>query len=157
MRRIQSLLSILIVLLFAVSCGEKTPPPPESLMGKKMLGAVQDLQRSYSAKDLEGVMDRVAPRFADRDGLVRTLKAVFAKYDTVSLAFQETKMLVEVPDRGDVRITLNWQGEWRTAGGDRLKDGARVTLLMDRATGQLAGIDGRSFFVPVQKQLPARQ
>lgn len=157
MRRINAALSILCVLFLFASCGGgKAPAPPEALSGGTVLKALENLERSYSRRDVNDVLAGISPRFADREGLVTALKTVFARYDSAVLRFQRPKMLVVVPDRGDLKVTVTWEGEWRTAGGDRLKDGGRVTLLLDPASVQLTGIDGRSFFVPVQKQLPDR-
>lgn len=152
MKRILSF-TVTAILLFGLSaCGEKKPPQPGALQGKKILDAVRDLSVRYEKKDPGGFLDLVSQGYGGREAFERSVKGVFSRYDSIRFTVQGTKMLVMVPDRGNIKASVNWDAEWRTTGGGLLKDGGRVTLVFDPGTFQLVAIEGKNPFVPVEKQ-----
>ncbi len=146
--------TVIMLLVFGLSAcgGEKKPPQPAAYLGKKILAAVSDLEHTYAKKDLGGFMAVIAKEYADREAFERAVKRTFSKYDTIHFSVQSTKMLIMVPDRGNIKAAVNWDGEWRTTRGDFLKDGGRVTLVFDPGSFRLLSIDGKNPFVPVEKQ-----
>lgn len=152
MNRIITLFAILFLIITLAACGKKKPPQPSAYQGKKILTAVRDLERAYEKEDLGGFMDLVSKAYADRESLERSIKETFSRYEGIRFNFQGTKMLVMVPDRGNMKAAVNWDGEWRKAGGGVLKDGGRITLVFDPKDFLLLSIEGKNPFVPVEKQ-----
>jgi len=148
MKRILSFPAAVLLLFALSSCSEKTPPQPEGLMGKKLLSTVRELAHTYEKRDQGGFMGLVLPAAANRAEWERSIKVVFAKYDTIHFSFHNTKMLVVMPDRGSIRASVNWDAEWSTANGELVKDGGRITLVFDPKDLLLADIEGKNPFVP---------
>lgn len=152
MNRILSIIVTAILLFGLSACAEKKPPQPAAYQGKKVLSAVRGLEHAYEKKDLGGFMDLISKEYADRESLEGAVKQTFSKYESIRFTFEGTKMLVMVPDRGNIKASVNWDGEWRKAGGDLLKNGGRVTLVFDPKAFLLLSIEGKNPFVPVEKQ-----
>jgi hypothetical protein len=150
MNRILSLLAILLLLFSAAACGKK-PPQQAAIQGQRILSAIRDITQAYEKKDLGSFMDAVAKDFSDRPSLEQAAGRVFTKYEAIRFTVQYTKMLVMIADRGNIRATFTWDGEWRTAGGKIVKDGARVTLVFDPRDYKLQAIEGKNPFVPGEK------
>lgn len=152
MKRILSV-TVTAILLFGISaCGEKKPPEPSAYQGKKVLSVVRDLAQAYEKRDLGGFMDLVAKGYGGREAFEGSIRQVFSKYDSIHFTFQSAKMLVMVPDRGNIKAAVNWDGEWRTAKGGFSKDGGRVTLVFDPGDFRVLAIEGKNPFMPVEKQ-----
>jgi hypothetical protein len=77
--------------------------------------------------------------------------------ETIRLKLHDNKMMVLVQNKGNIKATFTWEGEWKTTGGKIVKDGARVTLVVDPGTYKLLGIDGKNMFIPSENPTPARQ
>jgi hypothetical protein len=154
MNRILSLLAVLFLLFSASACGKK-PPQQAAVQGQRILSAIRDITQAYEKKDLGSFMDAVAKDFSDRPSLEQAAGRVFTKYETIRFTVQYTKMLVMIADRGNIRATFTWDGEWRTAGGKTVKDGARVTLVFDPRDYKLQAIEGKNPFVPAES--PVKQ
>lgn len=154
MNRILSFLAILFLLFSAAACGKK-PPQQAAVQGQRVLSAIRDITQAYEKKDLGKFMGAVAKDFPDRPSLEQAAGRVFAKYEAIRFTVQYTKMLVMIADRGNIRATFTWDGEWRTAGGKIVKDGARVTLVFDPGNYKLQAIEGKNPFVPAES--PVKQ
>ncbi len=144
------ILLALTVLVAITACGKK-PPQQAALQGRRILSAIRDITQAYEKKDLGSFMGAVAKDFSDRPSLEQAAGRVFTKYEAIRFTVQYTKMLVMIADRGNIRATFTWDGEWRTAGGKIVKDGARVTLVFDPGDYKLQAIEGKNPFVPVEK------
>ena len=94
-------------------------------------------------------MDKVASAYPDREAFAKSVEKIFSTYQTIRFKLHYTKMLVMVQDKGNIKATFTWEGEWKTTGGRIVKDGARVTLVFDPGTYKLLGIDGKNLFMPV--------
>lgn len=153
MKRILSVTFAVILLFGIAACGgEKKPPEPAAYQGKKILDAVRELSTTYERKDLDDFMRLFAPGYQDREAFERSIRSVYRKYETIRFTVQGTKMLVMVPFRGNIKASFNWDAEWRTAGGDRLTDGGRATLVFDPGDFHVLTIEGRNPFLPKKKK-----
>jgi hypothetical protein len=85
------------------------------------------------------------------------VEKVFSAYQTIRFKLHFTKILVMVQEKGNIKATFTWEGEWQSTGGKIVKDGARVTLVFDPGTYKLLGIDGKNMFIPSDAPAPARQ
>lgn len=152
MNRLLALASAFMLLFVLASCGGKKPPEVAAYQGKKVLDAVRTLAKEYQDKDLGGFMDEIAGDYPGREAFEASIKSVLSGYDTIRLDFHNTKMLVLVPDRGTIRTEVNWDAEWHTGDGGMIKDGGRVTLVLDPKDFLLVAIEGKNPFLPVEKQ-----
>jgi hypothetical protein len=155
MNRILALLLLAVPLLFA-SCA-KEPLKQAGIQGEATLEAVRGLTSAYEHRDLEGFLDRVSPAYDGRETLRKEVEKVFAAYQNIGFTVQTRKMLFTVEHNGNIRATFTWEGEWRTTGGRIVKDGARVTFVLDAGTYKLLYIDGKNPFVLSTTPMPARQ
>ncbi len=151
MNRLFALVSACTLLLTLASCSEKKPPEVAAYQGKKVLDIVRTLAKEYQDKDLGGFMDEIAKNYPDRGAFETSIKAVFTRYDSIRMTVHNTKMLVLVPDRGNIKAEVNWDAEWRTSAGGMIKDGGRVTLVLDAKDFLLVAIEGKNPFLPVEK------
>jgi hypothetical protein len=156
MGRAHPLLVLPAVLLLLLSC---SPDPLTSagIQGENTLSLVRDLASAYERKDIESFMDKLSPSFPDREGFRGSLENVFSSYQTIRQKVQYTRLLITVPAKGDIILTFTWEGEWRSSDGKIIKDGARSSLLLDKATYKLSGVEGKNPYLPVQSPLPVRQ
>jgi hypothetical protein len=152
MSRILSLLTIAALLFTASACSSKKPLEQSAIRGKNVLSVLRELNASYEKKDHRAFMSDVSGGFRDREAFSKSLIAVFAKYDTIHLNIQFTKMLIMIEEKGQIRATFNWDAEWLAAGGATQKNGGRVTLVFEPGSFKLQSIDGKNPFVPAEKQ-----
>ena len=157
MKRLFALLFIAALLFTTSACSEKKPPQPAAIKGRNVLSALRDMRSAYEKKDLSSFMDNVAPAYQDRDALSRSLAAVFLKNETIHFNIQYTKMLIMVEEKGTIKTTFNWDGEWLAFGGTTQKNGGRVTLAFDPGSFKLMSIDGKNPFVPQPVETPGKQ
>ena len=157
MKRLFALLFIAALLFAASACSEKKPPEPAAIKGKNVLSALRDMQSAYEKKDLSAFMDNVAPGYQDREAFSRSLAAVFLKNETIHFNIQYTKMVIMLEERGAIKTTFNWDGEWLAVGGTTQKNGGRVTLVFDPGSFKLMSIDGKNPFVPQPVEMPGKQ
>lgn len=155
MRRASPVLLLIPVILLLASCAPE-PLKQSGMQGESAISLVRDLTGAYERKDLETFMDKVAPSFPDRDGFRKSLEKVFSSYQTIRQKIQYDRMLIMVPAKGGLRIVLLWEGEWQTAGGKAIKDGARSTLVLETGTFKLLGIEGKDPYLPVENPVPVR-
>lgn len=147
-----------ITLFFALmlsSCGA-VPLGKAGLQGEGALAAIRDLTGAYEKRDLDSFMDKISTAYPDREGFRTAVEKIFFTYQTIGFKLHFTKILVMVQDKGNIKATFTWEGEWRTAGGRIVKDGARVTLVFDPGTYKLLAIDGKNMFIPSDSPAPAR-
>jgi len=151
MNRMLALASAFTLLITFASCSEKKPPEVAAYQGKKVLDVVRTLAKEYQDKDLGGFMDKIARTYPDRGAFETSIKAVLSRYDPIRMTFHNTKMLVLVPDRGNIKAEVNWDAEWRTGAVGMIKDGGRVTLVFDPRDFLLVAVEGKNPFLPVEK------
>ena len=146
LRKSLVLFTALFLLAASTACSKK-PLTGAALQGESTLSMLRALSDAYEPKNTAAFMSRIDERFKDRDSLEKELERIFKSYQAISFSVQPLKMLVVVEQRGPIRTTFNWHGEWQTAGGRTVKDGGRVTFELDPATNRLIAIDGRNPFL----------
>ena len=149
--------AITLFLVFLISSCSTVPLGKAGLQGEGTLGAIRDLTGAYERRDLDAFMEKVAPAYPEREAFRTSVEKVFSAYQTIRFKLHFTKILVMVQDKGNIKATFTWEGEWQTTGGKIVKDGARVTLVLDPGTYKLLGIDGKNLFIPSDSPAPARQ
>ena len=148
---------IVFILALMMSSCSTVPLGKAGLQGEGTLGAIRDLTGAYERRDLDAFMEKVAPAYPEREAFQTSVEKVFTTYQTIDLKLHFTKILVMVQEKGNIKATFTWEGEWQTTGGKIVKDGARVTLVFDPGTYKLLGIDGKNMFIPSDAPAPARQ
>lgn len=148
----KKLLIITVLLgLTALSCGKKPPQQP-AIAGGSAAATLRAIVSAYEIKDISSFSEKIARDFPDREAFLRTVAAVFGKYDSIKFRVQHTKMLIMIEEAGGIRLTFTWDAEWRI--GERMtKDGGRVTFLFDPAGALLRSIEGKDPFAPDEKRL----
>ena len=146
----------LILFVLTSSCG-KVALGPVGIQGESVLSAVRDLTSAYERRDLDAFMDKVSTAYPDREGFQRTVEKIFSTYQTISFKLHYNKMLVTIQDKGNIKATFTWEGEWKTSGGRIVKDGARVTLVLDPGAYKLLAIEGTNLFVPSESSIVPAQ
>ncbi len=154
-KRLVVLIAVLGFLLVA-SCAS-TPPKEAAVVGETILNLTRDLNKAYEKRDIEAFMDKVAASYPDRDKFRQAIEQVFAAYPTITFTVQETRMLVTIRYKGAIETVFTWAGEWQTAGGKILKDGGRVTLVLDPSTHKLTAIEGKNPYLPTEATMPVTQ
>jgi hypothetical protein len=120
-RKLGVLLFSLLLVLVSASCG-KAPLGPVGLQGDNVLAAVRDLAKSYERRDLDAFMEKVSTAYPDRESFRTSVEKVFASYQTISFKLHYTKMLVMIQDKGNIKTTFTWEGEWKSSEGRRTGD-----------------------------------
>jgi len=156
MKRLSSFVIILSAMTILASCAS-APLKQAGMQGESVLAAVRDLSKAYENRNLEAFMDNVDASYPDRDGFKKAVETILLTYQTIHLKIQYTKILVMVQEKGPIKAVFTWEGDWQTLGGKIVKDGARVTLVLDPKTYKLVGIEGKDLFVPTETATPARQ
>jgi hypothetical protein len=144
------------LVLVVSGCG-KVALGPVGIQGENVLSAVRDLKGAYERRDIEAFMDKVATAYPDRDGFQRQVEKIFSTYQTIRFKLHDNKMMVLVQDKGNIKATFTWEGEWKTSGGRIVKDGARITLVLDPGVYKLLNIEGTNMFVPSEISLVPAQ
>jgi len=151
--------TVVIVLLLALmtsSCST-VPLGKAGLQGEGSLAAIRDLTGAYERRDLDAFMEKIAPAYPERETFRTSVEKIFSTYQIIRFKLHFTKILVMVQEKGNIKATFTWEGEWQTTGGRIVKDGARVTLVLDPNTYKLVAIDGKNMFIPSDSPAPARQ
>jgi len=154
MKRLITLLAIPLMLLTMSACSEKKLPDQSAVKSKSVLAALRTLAGTYEKKDLSSFMDNLAPDFREREAYSKSIAAVFSKTETIHFTIQYTKMVIVVEDKGMIKVTFNWDGEWLAKAGTTQKNGGRVTLVFNPGSFKLTSIDGKDPFVPVPGEMP---
>jgi len=148
---------IAIFLALMISSCSTVPLGKAGIQGENTLAAVRGLTSTYERRDLDAFMDKISIAYPDREGFAKSVEKIFSTYQAISYKLHFNKILVMVQDKGNIKATFTWEGEWKTTGGKIVKDGARVTLVFDPGTYKLLGIDGKNMFIPSDNPTPARQ
>jgi len=156
MKRSLSAVIALFLALTLSSCG-KVALGPVGIQGENVLSAVRDLKGAYERRDIDSFMDKVSTAYPDREGFQRQVERIFSTYQTIRLRLHDNKMIVMVQNKGNIKATFTWEGEWKTSGGRIVKDGARVTLVLDPGVYKLLSIEGTNLFVPSESSLVPAQ
>ena len=146
----------LFLALMLSSCGT-VPLGKAGLQGENVLSAVRELTGAYEKRNIEAFMEKISTAYPDREGFGKSVETIFSTYQSIHIKLHYTKILVMVQEKGNIKATFTWEGEWQTSGGKIVKDGARVTLVFDPGTFKLLGIDGKNMFIPSDSPVPARQ
>ena len=157
MKQLFTFLAITALLFTTSACSGKKPPEPAAVKSKNVLSALRDISKAYEKKDLSSFMDNVAPGYQDREAFSKSLAVVFLKNETIHFNIQYTKMLITVEEKGPIKATFNWDGEWLAVGGTTQKNGGRVTLVFEPGSFKLMSIDGKDPFVPLPVEMPGKQ
>jgi len=156
MNRIVSLLALSALLFVAPACSEKKLPEQAAVKTKNVLSTLRDLGAAYVKKDLSSFMANVAPAYSGRETFSKSLATVFSKNETIRFNIQYTKMLITVEEKGNIKTTCNWDGEWHAVEGTTQKNGGRVTLVFEPGSFKLLSIDGKDPFVPQPVEMPGK-
>ena len=154
-RSFAAVIALLLVLMIS-SCAT-APLGKAGIQAENTLAAIRSLTGAYERRDIDAFMDKVASAYPERGAFQTSVEKIFATYQTIHFKLHFTKIILLVEAKGNVRATFTWEGEWQTAGGRIVKDGARVTLVFDPGTNKLLAIDGTNMFIPSDAPAPARQ
>jgi len=157
MKQLFTLLALTALLFVAPSCSAKKTPDQSALKGRNILAVLKDMRSAYEKKDLHSFMDNVAPGYQDREAYSKSLADVFLKNETIHFNIQYTKMLIMVEEKGPIKATFNWDGEWIAVGGTTQKNGGRATLVFGPGSSKLMSIEGKDPFVPQPVEMPGKQ
>jgi hypothetical protein len=152
MKRSFTAVIALFLALMISSCG-KVALGPVGLQSEKILSAMRELKGAYERRDIDAFMDKVSTAYPDREGFKRKVETIFSTYQNIRLKLHDNKMIVLIQDKGNIKATFTWEGEWKTSGGRIVKDGARVTLVLDPGVYKLLNIEGTNMFVPSEGPL----
>jgi hypothetical protein len=156
MRRTLSVFVITALALSSFACSAKKPPEQGELRGKSVLSVLRDLSRSYEKKDLAAFMDAVSQQYPDREDFSKSISDVFSKYEAIRFNIQYTKMVIMIDSVSRARATFTWDAEWQLPGGSVVKDGARVTLVLEPYDSKLMFIEGKNPFIPNPGATPGK-
>jgi len=157
MKRPLTLFITLILVTLTASCG-KVALGPVGLQSEKIVQAVRDLKGAYERRDLDAFMDKVSTAYPDRENFKQTVEKIFSTYQNIRFKLHDNKMFVTIPEKANIKATFTWEGEWKTAGGRIVKDGARITLILEPGSYKLVGIEGTNMFVPSEiSTIPAQK
>ncbi len=148
-------LAILIALLVSpISCSSKRAPDQAATQSKNVLSALREMSRFYEKKDLDAFLSDVSPTYPDRALFAKALTAVFGKYETIQFNIQYARLIILIEQKGPIRATFTWDAAWQLSGGNLLKDGGRVTLVLDPGNFKLLSIDGKNPFLAQPGETP---
>jgi len=148
---------ITLLLVFVISSCATSPLGKAGLQGEGTLAAIRDLTGAYEQRKFDAFMEKISTAYPDRDGFGKSVDKIFSTYQIIRYKLHFTKIIVLVQDKGNIKATFTWEGEWKTTGGRIVKDGARVTLVFEPDGYKLVGIDGKNMFIPSDSPTPARQ
>ncbi len=125
-------LLLLIIALIPFGCGKEVKPSVDSVITLNTLDAVNAIKEAYQVKDTATLEQKLDLILYDEisDGLV---------FEKALLLFSTPRM-VRISDP-DVKVLLNWQGEWEV-NGRMLRDRGVSTLIFNIDTMRLIRIEG---------------
>lgn len=157
MNRVLALFAVFAVLVVFPACSGKKTPEQAAVKSKNVLSVLRGMNKAYEQRDLDAFMSDVSAEFPGRAAFAKSLTEVFSKYETVHFNIQYAKMLITIEEKGPIRTTFTWDGEWLTAGGSSVKDGGRVTLVFEPGGFKMSSIDGKNPFLAQPGETPGRQ
>ena len=148
MRPILTLSFVAIFLLTAgtVGCGSKKPQVV-TFESNNTLTTLRSLSSAYENRDADAFMKKISKNFPDRRNFRKTLDKVFSKYASLRFTIHYEKMLIMIKEQRRIEATFNWDVERKTAGGGIVRDGGRVTCILDPQGKTLRSIRGKNPFV----------
>lgn len=136
-----------VVLLAVLSACAGAPKLTED--GRRVqsvAGFVADLSRAYERRDAAAVMAGIAPSFADRDALQRTVEAAAAGFDDIDLPVTIERIHL---DADTATVYVRWDGRWRGPGRDPVvRQGAARFIVQTRERVLLTAVVGDMPFAP---------
>ncbi|HWR90414.1 MAG TPA: hypothetical protein VN260_09145 [Dissulfurispiraceae bacterium] len=120
------LIAIVILCLFAVSCGKKEVKKTvseDSRVATEAMQVVEKLREAYTAKDLHAI-----ERVTTRDGF-NLIRGSIKNFDRVDLQFNP--VLVEI-ESGTANVNVSWKGTWSREGKTTEERGMTVFVLKVR-------------------------
>ncbi len=156
MNRLLSFLMVIILLLTASACSGKKPPEQIAVKSRNILSVLREMSKSYEQKKLDAFLSDVSNAYGDRESFAKSLTAVFSKYETIHFNIQYAKMIIMIEEKGRIKATFTWDGEWTAAGGTIVKDGGRVTLVFEPDNVKLASIEGKNPFLAQPGETPGK-
>ncbi len=156
MNRLLSFLTVIILLLTASACSGKKPPEQTAVKSRNILSVLRAMSKSYEQKNLDAFLSDVSKAYSDRESFAKSLTTVFSKYETIHFNIQYAKMIIMIEDKGRIKATFTWDGEWTAAGGAIVKDGGRVALVFEPDSFKLASIEGKNPFLAQPGETPGK-
>jgi hypothetical protein len=153
MKRIPLFFIIMAIVFSTSACSAKKPLDLSAVKTKNVLSVLKDLTQFYEAKNLDSFMAYVTTDYQERELFSRSLTEVFAKYKTIHFNIQYTRMLVTIQDRGQIKVSCNWDAEWVAPAGTSQKSGGRATFSFDQTNFKLVAIDGKNPFIPTENTM----
>jgi len=147
---------VLAAALLLSACG-KPSLGQAGIQGESSIATVRDLTSAYERRDIDAFMEKVSSAFPNRTAFQRSIEKVFAEYRKIQFKPLFNRSLITVPFKDGIKVAFTWEGDWQTGGGKVVKDGARVTLVLDRGTYKLADIEGKNPFIPSEGPSPSRE
>lgn len=143
-----SLIALLIICPFFIGCSKAVKPPEEFTRTKKVLSLIDELNKTYNARNIYMFMDLASRDFKDDyQGLRETVGRNMDEFDTIDLDIMIDRIHME---NGIVRVSLHWEGNWikRRAKESIKNKGNSVFILAGAEEIKLLGIEGDNPFVP---------
>jgi len=150
MNRALSFFILSAFLVTALACSEKKITDASAIKSQNILSILRDMSQSYEKKNLNAFMSNLADGYPERGRFSSTLAEIFANYEAIHFNIQFSKMFILIQDRGQIRVSCNWDAEWLAPKGTSQKSGGRVTFVFDPGNFKLVAIDGKNPFIPVE-------
>ncbi len=155
MHRSLSVVVLTALLCSSFACSGKKAPEQSFVQSKSILTVLREMSRTYEKKDLDSFLSDVSSAFPQRAEFAKSLTAVFGKYETIHFNIEYTRLIILIEHKGPIKATFTWDGEWATSGG-ALKDGGRVTFVLDPDSFKLLSIDGKNPFLAQPGETPGK-
>lgn len=138
----------LIISPFASGCAKAVKPPEEFTRTKKVVSIMDDLNKTYNARNIYMFMDHVSRDFKDdyqklRDAVSQTMD----EFETIGLDIMIDRVHIT---NGLMKVSLHWEGNWikRRAKESIKNKGNSVFILVGAEEIKLLVIEGDNPFVP---------
>ncbi len=147
MRRMSWRYRLVVVFLAVLSACAGAPKLTEDGRRVQVVAAfVGELSHAYERRDATAVMAGIAPSFADREGLRRTVESTVAEFDDIDLALTIERIHL---DAEAATVYLRWDGRWRAAGRDPIvRQGAARFIVETGERSLLVAVVGDMPFLP---------
>ncbi len=155
MHRSLPIIVLTALLCSSLACSSKKAPEQSFVQSKSVLASLREMSRTYEKKDLDSFLSDVAPAFPQRADFAKSLTAVFEKYETIHFNIEYTRLIILIEQKGPMKATFTWNAEWSRAGG-AVKDGGRVTFVLDQDSFKLLSIDGKNPFLAQPGETPGK-
>jgi len=149
-RRAFIALAALVMITAALTlagCGGKkvVKPSEESVRASRALGALQDMERAYEARDIKGVMEHVSQDL--RGGYAEYMSHIRKDVEAFKKIQLETRVDRVEETADEVRLVFHWNCRWTTDEGKTVEGrGNSVFVYTDKGTVSLVSVTGDSPF-----------